>query len=178
MNVAAAETRTALLGSDLVQLRAYLDDEAAVQAEALEVLRRKERLLAKQDFDGLREILVSAEPLCARMEEMTRVRRRVMQTVGRKLRTPVDDLTLRMVVEHSPADERPAMEAAALKLAGLLKEVSAQNRRNHALVRQGLELNRAFLHVLLGGAPPAASYAADGARVETAAGPSRVWREA
>jgi flagellar biosynthesis/type III secretory pathway chaperone len=173
----ASVVEVATSAAEAARLRAHLEEELTLQREALVLLERKKALLVKQDAAGLAVLLAESDPLWARLEDLTKRRERLVATFARRLKLAAADVTVARLAALAPPEERGALQRVARELATVLSSVASLNRRNNALARQALELNRALLHILLGSAPPVATYGRNGVKTDAPAVHTRVARE-
>lgn len=160
---AAAPAAAAAL--DMDRLVQCLDEETALQRELADFLARKERLLVAHDLAGLGALLAELDSPLARLEELARRRKRILGALGRRIGRPAEELRMSDVAEAAPPATRAKLAAAGDRLRAALDAVRALNRRTAALARQGAELNRGILHVLLRGTPPETTYGRRGAKL-------------
>jgi|GEM_PF-3717476 hypothetical protein len=143
---------------ELDLLHAWLEDETATQRELLAILEQQREALRRQDLKGLEACLASAQPVLTRAEELTRRRMRIMTSLARRVSLPIDQVRLATLEAFVPEEERSRFNAARAALSTVLTNISRMNRGNAAVVRSGLDLQRAIVHRVFGGDSEPATY--------------------
>jgi len=152
MNDTTTMTNTdTLTSTDVDLLVAYMADEEASQRDLLEKLERKEECLVRQDLDALQQCLAETEPIVARLEACTRRRVRILRAIGGRLGVDPEEIRVATLVSRAPAGDRRRLEEAREKLRDVLARIGRQNRRNHVLIKNGIEVNDALVRALFGG---------------------------
>ncbi len=153
MNATAAESRlrATMTGADVDLLISYLEEEAQVQSRLLKKLVEKEALLVKQDLDGLKQCLGQSAPIVERLEACTQRRIRILRSFGGRLGLSPEHIQISGLLDRCADEDRSGLEEARNRLRDVLVRVGNQNRRNHILIRNGIELNEALVLALFGG---------------------------
>lgn len=144
--------------AELGLIHAWMEDETATQRDLLAILERQREALRRQDLKALQECLASAQPVLARAEELTRRRMRIMTALGRRIGMAADQMKLATLETLVPAEAKPAFSAARNALTEVLTAIQRMNRCNAAVVRSGLDLQRAIVHRVFGGDAEPSTY--------------------
>jgi hypothetical protein len=157
--------------ADVELLEHHLSQEIAAQGEVLRGLQEQERLLVKNDVEGLRRFLAESDPLLARLQALTEMRMRIVALLAKHLGIDPSACGLRDVLEAVADADRERLSAQAARLRSKLKEVDRITRRVNVLLRHAAETNEALLHALLGGPAPLRTYGPDGQATSSGAAP-------
>ena len=152
MNATAApcKTQDVLASSDVDLLVAYLLDEEEVQSQLHRKLGEKERYLVKQDLDALETCLRETEPVVKRLEICTHRRVRILRALGGRLGMQPEEIQISSLLERCSDQDRLRLEEARNRLRDVLVQIGNQNRRNHVLIKNGIELNESLVMALFG----------------------------
>ena len=152
-------TTRQLEGAELDVLLAYLEDETRLQENLLAVLEKTGAALVQQDLPALQASLEESAKLVPRLEETTRRRASLFKGIVRRLGLLSEDVPLSSI-ESFVADDagRAALARARRNLRHIVEKIANQNRRNHLLVRTGLEINEGLIRSFFGHAEPSRTY--------------------
>src|SRR5687767_7870038 len=153
-----------LFSADIELLEHHLAEETSAQRELLGRLTEQQRLLVKNDVNGLKKLLAESDPMLARLQSLTEMRFRIMSLLAKRLGIPVDSCSVTRLLESVDADDGARLGKAANELRVVLKDVDRRSRRVNVLLRHASETNQALLHALLGEHTPLRLYRPDGQR--------------
>ncbi len=140
----------------------HLEQEEAMLSATLSSVRDIRSALMKGDLDGLAQSLQRQQHTAHAAVELRKTRTRLKEHLAAALGVPLEDVTLRLLAQHTSATVTQRILTSRARLAKVASEVDALNHGNAALVRQSAELLQRFLSSLTGRSTQSARYASSG----------------
>lgn len=131
-------------------LDSHLLEETDAQQKLLLLLSRKERALVTHDLKALTECLASASPILDRLDELTRRRARLFTNLCRPRGLPDMGTRFSALIELAPESMQASLQRSLDGLKSALRAIETQNRRNHLLVKVGLDVQASMVRAIFG----------------------------
>lgn len=155
---------TLTLDGVALALITHLDEEAGALADALAVLQVLNKSLRLAEYDDFESIRARQQSIAVQLDALRLARRDLMRTAAAILRRRPEELTLRAILPHLPADLARHLDACRERTRVLALQVDALNRRNALLTGQGLAFVRERLEGMCA-VSPTGRYGATGKAV-------------